>query len=157
MQNFIQTFNWTKVGQACTRIFFYLSSFPLRSSIYHLRNLGQSTYGQKMLKIVGIVTYFVPFRSWLKRTLLKLNLILQRCMIFLCCPTSLLQICRGRYLQWSMQIWKLYSLNTSCLDNIYMVMYWRLKNILCNSCLCEEVGSKWREEQMAKFILIILM
>ena len=58
----------------------------------------------KMLKIVGKVTYFVPFRSWLKRTLLKFNLILQRYMIFLRSPTSLqicpnfFQICRGRYL-----------------------------------------------------------
>ena len=52
----------------------------------------------KMLKIVGKVTYFAAFYSWLKRTLLKLNLILQRCMIFLRSPTSLLHICRGRYL-----------------------------------------------------------
>ena len=56
----------------------------------------------KMLKIVGKVTYFVPFRSCLKRTLLKFNLILQRCMIFLRSQTSLqicpnyFQICRGR-------------------------------------------------------------
>ena len=58
----------------------------------------------KMLKIVGKVTRFVPFCSCLKRTLLKFNLLLQRCMIFLHSPSSLqvcpnlLQICRGRYL-----------------------------------------------------------
>ena len=52
----------------------------------------------KMLKIVGKVIYFAKFCSWLKRTLLKFNLILQRCMIFLRTPTSLLHICRGRYL-----------------------------------------------------------
>ena len=126
---------------------FYLSGFPLVTLIYHPRNLGQSTYGQKMLKIVGKVTYFVPFRSWLKRTRLKFNLILQRCMIFLRSPTSLLLILRGRYLHWSMKTWKLYSLNTSYLDNIYKVMCWRLTIILCNSCLCEEVGSKWKWEK----------
>ena len=58
----------------------------------------------KLLKIVGKVTYFVPFRSWLKRTLLKFNLILQRCMIFLHSPTILkicpifFQTCRRKYL-----------------------------------------------------------
>ena len=113
----------------------------------------------KMLKIGVKVTYFAPFRSWLKRTLLKFNLILQRYMIFLRSPTSLqicpnfFQICRGRYLHWSMKIWKLYSLNTSYLENIYKVKCWRLTNILCNSCLCEEVGSKWKE-RMGEFITI---
>ena len=101
----------------------------------------------KMLNIVGKLTYFVPFRSWLKRTLLKFNLILQRCMIFLRSTNSPLQICRGRYLHWSVKIWKLYSLNTSCLENIYKVMCWRLTNTLCNSYLCEEVGSKWKIEK----------
>ena len=58
----------------------------------------------KMLKIIGKVTYFVPFWSWSKKTLLKFNLILQRCMIFLRSPTSLqifpnfFQIYRGTYL-----------------------------------------------------------
>ena len=57
-----------------------------------------------MLKIVGKVTYIVPFRSWLKSTLLKFNLILQRCIIVLRSPTSLqicpdfFQNCRGRYI-----------------------------------------------------------
>ena len=97
----------------------------------------------KMVEIVGKVTYFAPFCSWLKRTLLKFKLILQRCMIFMRSPTSILHICRGRYLHWSMKICKLYSLNTSCLENIYKVMCCRLTNILCNSCLCEEVWSKW--------------
>ena len=121
---------------------FYLSGFPLVTLIYHPRNLGQSTYGQKMLKIVGKVTYFVPFRSWLKRTRLKFNLILQRCMIFLRSPTSL-QIVQffykfveeGTYTE----VWKLHSLNTSYVENIYKVKSWRLTNILCNSCLFEEV------------------
>ena len=53
----------------------------------------------KMLKRVRKVTYFVPFCSLLKRTLLKFNLILQRCMVLLRSPTSLLHICRGRYLR----------------------------------------------------------
>ena len=52
----------------------------------------------KKLKIVGKLSCFTPFFSWLKRTLLKFNLILQRCIIFLRSPTSFLHICRGRYL-----------------------------------------------------------
>ena len=64
----------------------------------------------KMLKIVGKVTYFVHFRFWSKRTMLKFKLILQRCMIFLRSPTSyqvcpdFFQIYRGRYLHWSIKI-----------------------------------------------------
>ena len=96
----------------------------------------------KMLKIVGKVTYFSPFCSWLKRRLLEFNLILQWFMNFLRSPTSLLHICRGRYLHWSMKIRKLYTLDTPSLENICKVMCWRLTNILCNSCLCEEVWSK---------------
>ena len=143
MQNSLQTFNWTKVSHTCIRIFltfwFSVTYIKISSSKPWPINLWS-----KMLKIVGKVTYFVPFRSWLKRMLLKLNLTLQRCMILLRSRTSLLQICRGRYLHWSMKIWKLYSLNTSYLENIYKVRRWRLTNIICNSCLCEEVWSKWK-------------
>ena len=98
----------------------------------------------KMVKTVGKVTYFTPFCSWLKSTILKFKLILQRWMIFLRSPTSFFHIYREWYLHWSMKIWKLYPLNTSYLENIYKVMCWRLTNILCNSCLCEDVWSKWK-------------
>ena len=139
VQNSLQTLNWTKVGQKCTRIFLTFWFSVTYIKISSLKPWPISLWSKK-LNIVDKVTYFVPFRSWLKEALLKFNLILQRC-IFLGSPTSLqicpnfLQICRGRYLRWSLKIWKLYSLNTSYLGNIYKVKCWRLTNILCNSCL----------------------
>ena len=128
------------IKQTCTWILtFWFSATCIKTSSSKPWPIN---LGSKTLKILRKVTYFVTFRSWIKRTLLKFNLILQRCMVFLRSPT--LQICAGRYLHRSMKIWKLYSLNTSYLENIYKAMYWRLTKTLYNSCSCQEVGSKWK-------------